>query len=159
MKQLTLQLVCLFFAAGLQAAPGPQPESTAATKTVALAKNLNTGAVRFQFLNAGKTAHKDSVLIIFDRYDHTGAGVIYKVFAQNDDNSIDVSDVPAGKYYVSIQCLGVHRDRLEKTVVIRSKKRQNMKIGLTELEEFSKDKVVIPAYHPDFASMTILKSR
>lgn len=154
MKQLIIYTLSLLFCAAVQADPGPRAATGSANiQSKAL---VNAGAVRFQFNNiTAADEHKDSVLIIFDRFDRTGAGVVYQVFAADNADGIDVSQVPAGKYYVTIQCLGLHRDRLEKVVTIKSQKSEKIRIQLTASEEFSKDKVIIPAYRPDFSDMDI----
>lgn len=159
MKQFTLYLVSLLFYAAAYADPGPvpAPAGSAAAGSKALVK---AGAVRFQFNNliAG-IGQQDSVLIIFDRYDHTGAGVVYQMFAPDAEHGITLPAVPAGKYYVTIECKGLHRDRMETLVTIKSKKSEKVRIKLSYSEVFSKDNVVIPAYHPAFSDMAILKFR
>jgi hypothetical protein len=168
MKQIYLYLACLLLVAAVHAEKGPRPEpgknaaetSATAKNAAALKLSLNQGTVQFRFNGVSiADEHKDSVLIIFDRYDHTGAGVIYKVFAADNDHCITIPEVPAGKYYVTIQCLGMHRDRLEKLITIKSKKNEKVRINLEEVEAFSKDKVVIPAYRPNFTEMAVLKTR
>ena len=159
MKQIYFYLVCLLFAASSQAAdrpePQPKPASTQAAKVAA-----NQGRIQFQFNNVTPNKeHKDSVLIIFDRANHTGAGIIFQVYSADEANCITIPDVPAGKYFVTIQCLGLHHDRMEKTVTIRSQKSEKVRINLEDSEEFSKDKVVIPAYRPDFANLAVLKTK
>jgi hypothetical protein len=161
MKQFTLYLASLLFCAAAYAGrgpvPTPAPAGTAATGSKALA---NVGAVRFQFKNfTAVNDQQDSVLIIFDRYDHTGAGVVYQLFATDAEHGITVPAVPAGKYYVTIECRGLHRDRMETLVTIKSKKSEKVQIKLEKTEVFSKDNVVIPAYHPAFSDMTILKTK
>jgi hypothetical protein len=159
MKQLFSYLACLLLSIAVRAGDGPIPAPTA-TSVVHAAKITNAGAVRFQFrhINAANE-HKDSVLIIFDRFDRTGAGVIFQVFAADSANSITIPAVPAGKYYVTIQCLGLHHDRLEKLVSIKAKKNEKVRIDLQASEAFSRDNVVIPAYRPKFSDMSILKSK
>jgi hypothetical protein len=159
MKQFTLYLASLLFCAAAYAGRGPVPTPTgsAVTESKALA---NAGAVRFQFNNIIAGAdHQDSVLIIFDRYDHTGAGVVYQMFAPDAEQGITLPAVPAGKYYVTIVCKGVHHDRMETLVTIKSKKSEKVRIKLEDSEVFSKDNVKIPVYRPSFADMTILKSK
>ncbi len=160
MKQLITYLTCLFFSVAVRAAgDGPTPVP-AASNSVKATKMVNAGAVRFEFNNnISAQDHKDSVLIIFDRFDHTGAGVIYQVYAASNDNSITIPEIPAGKYYVTIQCLGLHHDRLEKTISIKKQKNEKVKIELEASEVFSKDNVKIPAYRPNFSDLSILKSK
>ena len=158
MKQLFFNLCFLFFSVAVFAGDGPIP-APSATNAARTAKMVNAGAVRFQFNNISNADHKDSVLIIFDRFDHTGAGVIYQVFAADETNGIDVTAVPAGKYYVTIQCMGLHHDRLEKVVSIKKQKNEKVHIDLEASEAFSKDNVVIPATHFNLADLAILKSK
>ncbi|HEY4061257.1 MAG TPA: hypothetical protein VGM30_05125 [Puia sp.] len=171
MKQIYLFFTCLLFLATAHA-EGPQPEPgknavvmSTVTKTATVAQKQLTavkqGTIQFRFndLAVADESRQDSVLIIFDRYNHTGAGVVYQVFAADKDHCITIPAVPAGKYYVTIQCLGMHRDRVERLVTIKAKKNEKVRINLEEVEAFSKDKVVIPAYHPRFAEMAVLKTR
>jgi len=154
MKQLIIYTFSLLFCAAVQANPGPRVAAGSANiQSKAL---VNAGAVRFQFNNiTAADERKDSVLIIFDRFDHTGAGIVYRVFAADNADGIDVSEVPAGKYYVTIQCLGLHHDRLERLVTIKARKNEKVRIQLTASEEFSKDNVIIPAFRPDFSDMSV----
>ena len=90
MKQLITYLACLLFSVAVRAAgAGPLP-APAASNSAKATKMVNAGAVRFEFSNINAQDHKDSVLIIFDRFDHTGAGVIYQVYAAGNDNSITI---------------------------------------------------------------------
>lgn len=151
MKQIYLYLACLLYTLAAYADKSPKAKA---------AKVMAVGGVQFKLNNAmTATAHKDSVLIIFDRYDHTGAGVIYQVFYLDQDHNITIPAVPAGKYYVTLQYLGMHRDRLEKIIHIKSQKSETVKISLQDSEEFSKDKVVIPAYTPNFADLAVVRMK
>jgi hypothetical protein len=157
MKHFTLYLLGLLCYMGVQAAPEPEPvpaakDAAAATKTM-----VKNGAVRFQFTDFVLSRRKDSVLVIFDRYDRTGAGIVFKVFKADLDNGVTVPEVPAGKYFVTVQCLGLHRDRMEKKVVVKYNKNHTVNLALGDSQEFSKDKVVIPAYRFDITHMTVLK--
>ncbi len=160
MKQFILYLLSLVVCAAAAANPGPLPVpagTAAVTADKALAK---AGAIRFQFNKiAVSVEHKDSLLIIFDRYDHTGAGVVYQIFAADSAQGITIPQIPAGKYYVTIQGLGLHRDRMEKLITVKAKKNARVRISLGDLEEFSKENVVIPAYRPSFNDMVVMKSR
>jgi hypothetical protein len=158
MKQVTLYLFSLLLVAAAQAAPGPQPigNSSAVVETK---KAVKAGTIRFQFGNLTAAENKDSVLIIFDKYNRTGAGVVYQVFATDSTNGITIPAVPAGKYYVTIQCKGLHRDRIEKLVTIKAEKQEKLHIQLEAAELIAKEKIVIPAYRPGFSDMAILKSK
>ena len=158
MKHLTLYLTCLLISAAAFADRGHSPAPASNTATVNKAV-LNAGTVRLQF-NAMLTAddHQDSVLVIFDRYDHTGAGVVYQMFATDADQGITIPQVPAGKYYVTVECRGLHRDRMEMLVTVKSQKNEKVRIKLEDAEVYSKENVKIPNYNPSFANMTILKT-
>lgn len=153
MKQFILYLLTLAVCVAAEANPGPDPvparANAAATKVLA-----NVGAIRFQFDKIVTTQdHTDSVLVIFDRFDHTGAGVIYQLYAADAQQGIDISAVPAGKYYVTIKFLGVHRDEIDKVITVKSKKNEKVRIDLADTQVFSKDHVVIPAFRPDFSDL------
>jgi len=156
MKRLFASILFLACFASLQATAGPRPKAT----TAALHSNrsANAGAARFLIKNliAGME-ERDSILIIFDRYDHTGAGIVHQVFAADSDRSITVPDIAPGKYYVTVQCIGLHRDHLEKIVTIRSQRSETVRIKLTPSEAYSKNKVVIPAFHPDLSDLAVVR--
>jgi len=96
-------------------------------------------------------------LFIFDHYDLTGAGVIHQVFAADSDHSVTVPDIAPGKYYVTVQCIGLHRDHLEKIVTIRSQRSETVRVKLTPSEAYSKNNVVIPAFHPDASDFAFVR--
>lgn len=152
-KQLYLYLACLLLSLAVQAEKGPRAKSAA--KAVA-----KEGSVQFKFNNlAPADEHKDSVLIIFDRYDRTGAGVIYKVFAADESRNIAIEGVPAGKYYVTIQGLGLHRDRIETVVTVKARKSRERSIELEDVEEFTAGTVIIPPSGTDLASLSIVNMK
>jgi hypothetical protein len=158
MKRLSTTIIYLtcFFSAHASPGPGPKPEPSALNTNIL----ANVGAARFRFKNLmDGLEEKDSVLIIFDRYDHTGPGIVYQVFAADRDHGITVPTIPPGKYYVTVQCVGLHRDRLEKVVTIRSQRSETVRINLTPSEAFSKNNVVIPAFHPDLSNLAVVRFR
>lgn len=158
MKQFLSFVALLTLSIAALANDGPVPAPVAAA-SVKAAKSINAGAVRFQFNNINTNdQHKDSVLIIFDRFDHTGAGVIYRVFGADNENGVDIAEIPVGKYYVTIQCLGLHRDRLEKVLTIKNQRNEKVHVALAASEVFSKDNVVIPVFRPKLSDLSILSS-
>ena len=56
-----------------------------------------TGDLRIQFTDVDASFNQDSVLVILDKYDHKGPGVVYRVFAPDSQNSIRISAIPADK--------------------------------------------------------------
>jgi aspartokinase len=155
MKRLSTILISLAIFLSAQATPEPGPKVAKSKKNNALAI---AGAARFQFRNliAG-IEERDSMLIIFDRYDHTGAGIIRQVFAATSDESLTIDAIPPGKYYVTIQCIGLHRDQVEKVMTIRPNRSETMVIKLTLSEAYSKNDVVIPAFRPDPSNFSVVR--
>jgi hypothetical protein len=153
MKHFTLYISLIFCFAVARAERGPNDSSkTSVSKAVRTTKSAVTarGCVRLKFTShPGAPENKDSALVIFDRYNRTGAGVIFNVFVQDQDHAIIIPQVPAGKYFVTVQCLGLHHDRMEKIITVHAKKGKSINLQLEDAEEFSKDKVVIPAYKPN----------
>lgn len=150
MKQIYLYLACLLFSLAAHADKGHKADKAA----------VKAGSVEFKFNNlAPAEAHKDSVLIIFDRCNRTGAGVIYKVFFVDENGNIFIDGVPEGKYFVTIQGLGIHRDRRETVVTVKSQKNREMSVKMEDSEEFSKDNVVIPSSKTDLASLSIVNMK
>jgi len=152
MKQIYLYLACLLLSLAAHADKGPHAK---AEKVM-----VKQGSVQFKFNNlAPADAHKDSVLIIFDRCNRTGAGVVYKVFSADNDRNITIEGVPAGKYYVTIQGLGIHRDRTETVVTVKAQKNHQLSVSLEDSEEFSKEGVIIPSSRTDLASLSIVNMK
>ena len=52
----------------------------------------------------------DSVLVILDKFDHSGAGIVTKVFYPGANNQIVIEGLPAGKYYAEIYVLGFYKN-------------------------------------------------
>lgn len=152
MKQIYLYLACLLLSLAAHADKGPRAKSGKVM--------VQEGSVQFRFNNlAPADAHKDSVLIIFDRWNRTGAGVVYKVFSADNDRNITIEGVPAGKYFVTIQGLGIHRDRTETIVTVKAQKNHQFSISLEDSEEFSKESVIIPSSGTDLASLSIVNMK
>ena len=55
--------------------------------------------------------------------------------------------------------MGLHHDRLEKTITIKKNKNAKVNIALSVSELFSKDRVVIPETHTNLADLSILNSK
>ncbi len=69
-------------------------------------KDSSTVTIRLQNVS-DKLSKIDSVFVIFDRYDLRGAGIVKKVFYPDFENKIQVN-LPKGKYYLNIYCLGIY---------------------------------------------------
>jgi hypothetical protein len=119
-------------------------------------RNQQDGSAQLNIYNHSANYKKDSILVIYDRFDHSGAGVVLKVYHPRKDHTVTISDIPAGKYYVTIQWLGLHHDRMEKIVKIKKGKCEIIPVKLGESEEFSKGQVIIPAERLDWANLKVV---
>ena len=98
----------------------------------------------------------DSVYLIFDRCDGSGAGVIRQIF-HPAFNEIAVQ-VPKGKYFVDVYCLGTYCERLRDCVVrVKSRKTNKLLINLKETSFFTPGKVNIPQEQVDFSNLSITR--
>ena len=102
-----------------------------------------------------RSIKKNPVLVIYDRYDRRGAGVIYKVYFPAKDHSISIDGIPTGKYFVTIECMGSQHTRFETVVKIKSGKCATIPISMENSDEFSKNNVIIPIEHTDFSKLKI----
>jgi hypothetical protein len=99
----------------------------------------------------------DSVFIILDRYDRTGAGIVKKVFYPIN-NKIALS-IPKGKYYVDIFCLGVpDKEHFGKIINAKSNKGSKLFFKLRGSAPYTPGLSSIPQEKIDFSHLSILKS-
>lgn len=96
----------------------------------------------------------DSVFIILDRYDLTGAGTIKKVFYPSK-NHILIKNVPRGKYYVDVVCLGLYSEYFTRTTFITERRKNRLKFRLHRTEEYLPGSVSIPPYAFDLTKLAI----
>ena len=82
-----------------------------------------------------KDAPVDSVFVFFDRYNHTGAGIIKKVYYPKD-NKILIPDVPPGKYYIGMFCLGTHWQYFSEVTFVNKRRNNNIRFRLNRSELF-----------------------
>src|SRR5213075_1896161 len=70
--------------------------------------STDSSTITITLQNASDKLSKiDSVFVIFDRFDLRGAGVIKQVFYPDISNQIRIN-LPKGKYFVDIYCLGIY---------------------------------------------------
>jgi hypothetical protein len=158
MKQIYAFLALALLTSAAFGSEGPLP-APAVARSAKSTKIANAGAVRFEFTDIKGQDHTDSILVIFDKFDHTGAGIVFQIFAADNQNGINISEIPAGKYYVTIQCMGLHHDRLERKITVRKQKNERVTIELEPSEAFSKDNVKIPVSHKSLSSLSIINSK
>ncbi|THU39929.1 hypothetical protein FAM09_08525 [Niastella caeni] len=108
--------------------------------------------IRLQSRNL-KNPRVDSVLVIFDRYDHTGAGIVKSIYYPTD-NQFTIPDVPEGRYYISIYCLGFYRDVFNDLMFINKRHSNNLRYKLKRSEEFVPG-TFLPTIEIDFSNLAI----
>jgi hypothetical protein len=114
------------------------------------------GSTQFTISNHSANYKKDSLLIIYDRFDRSGAGVVFRIYHPKKDHTVTIDDIPAGKYFVTIQWLGLHHDRFEKIVKVKKGKCEIIPITLQDAQEFSPSKVIIPQERHDWANLRVV---
>lgn len=100
-----------------------------------------------------KNPRVDSVLVIFDRFDHTGAGIVKKIYYPTN-NQFTIPSVPEGRYYISIYCLGFYRDTFNDLMFVNKRHSNNLRYKLKPLEEFIPG-TFIPPIEIDFTNLAI----
>ena len=100
-----------------------------------------------------KNPRVDSVLVIFDRYDHTGAGIVKKIYHLTD-NQLTIPKVPAGRYYITIYCLGFYRDVFNDLLFVNKRHSNNLRYKLQQSEEYVPG-TFIPDMEIDFTNLAI----
>jgi hypothetical protein len=100
-----------------------------------------------------KNPRVDSVMVIFDRYDHTGAGVVKRKYYPTN-NQFTIPSVPEGRYYISIYCLGLYHDVFNDLMFINKRHSNNLTYKLDQSEEYVPGKF-IPAIEIDFTNLAI----
>ena len=157
MKALYLYIAFQFGLMNLWAENGHENSTVNTANTLVSAAKVKEGSAQFRFhTNSFNQANKDSVLVIYDRFDRSGAGIIHKVYYPSSDHTISINGIPAGKYFVTIQCLGMHRDRIEKVMTIKSNKCETLSVKVQDSDEYSKETVVIPVEHMDFSKLKVI---
>ncbi len=145
MKTLLIVLVGLTAYYSIQAEAGGKDKIKPLMGS--LSCRFNNHALRYH--------HKDSILIIFDGYDHSHAGALLQICHADSNHRVFIPEIPAGKYYVTIKFLGIHHDQWEKTIRIWSKRCGILKLRLENCEEFTKAE--LPAFTPDFADLSVVR--
>ena len=117
----------------------------------------DSGTIVITLQNASDKLSKiDSVFVIFDRYDLRGAGVIKKVFYPDIENKIRVN-LPKGKYYISIYCLGIYnKESFDRIISAKSKKERNILLRLQASALYQQGLAGMPGEHFDPSHLAIL---
>jgi hypothetical protein len=100
----------------------------------------------------------DSVFVIFDRYDLTGAGVVKKVFYPSN-NKIVIENVPKGKYYVDVYCIGVDHQNVTQVSTFNKRRGNKVSIPLKTFETYIPGTAVIPPSVIDPANLAVTRDK
>ena len=124
-------------------------------------KRADSVRVTIELNNAlNKQAPVDSVIVIFDRYNLTGAGTVKNVFYPVN-NRVVIENVPEGKFYITVICLGIYKDSFTEVSYVYEKRRNKnaFSFRLKEAEEFDPSAVSIPAEKINPLNLVILRNR
>lgn len=160
MKPLHTYIILQFAILSANAGTGQETAISSTVKKEAIADiKLKAGATEFRFRNFNfNRKRKDSFLVIYDRYDRSGAGIIKKVFYPGQDETILVNDIPSGKYFITVQRLGRHRQKFEKVSKVKSLKCETIVINIEDWDECTKEQIIIPKENTDFSKLSIFSS-
>lgn len=109
---------------------------------------------------ANKHAPVDSAYVIFDRFDRSGAGVVKRlVYPQK--NKIILDQIPEGKFFITVICLGIYKDTFSETSFIyeKRKNKNQFEFRLKKTEAYNPNNVYIPAEKIIPPYFSILRSR
>jgi len=119
-----------------------------------LAQKSSRDSLSVTILLKNKNITVDSVFIIFDRYDLTGAGVVKQVFYPSD-NKIVIEKVPKGKYYVDVFCIGVDHQNVTLVSTIGQRRSNKVFIPLKSFETYIPGTAIIPPSTIDFTNLVV----
>lgn len=123
-----------------------------------LAQKRLSDSISVTIVLKNKKINVDSVYIIFDRYDLTGAGVIKKVFYPSQ-NKVVIEKVPQGKYYVDVYCIGVDRQNFTQISTIGKRRSNKVSIPFKNFETYIPGTAVIPPSSFDFSNLMVTKKK
>lgn len=123
-------------------------------------KKLPTDSVdvTIRLTNTARAPFTDSVLVIFDRYDHSGAGVIKKKFFPVN-NQIVIVKVPPARYYIEISCLSAHREQFKELIFVNNRHSNVFTYRVNKSSTFTPGLATIPVEPIDFSKLEILKQQ
>ena len=108
-----------------------------------------------------KKAPVDSVIVIFDRYNLSGAGTIKKVYYPID-NKVVIENVPEGKFYITVICLGIYKDNFTEISYVYEKRRNKNSFNFRlkkNAEPYDPEDISIPSEKIDPLNLLILRKR
>jgi len=98
----------------------------------------------------------DSIYLVFDKFDHSGAGIVKQKFYPTD-NTIRLT-IPKGKYYVNIVCLGLFiGENFDRIINAKENKENIVSIKLREPALFTPGLAYIPEEKIDLSNLMVTR--
>ena len=114
-------------------------------------KKKEAEAINFTFQlksPSGRFGGVDSALIILDKFDLTGAGVVMKVVAVDSTHQLNLTEVPPGKYYADIYTYGLCRQYIPVVITVtgnsKKQKTNSTNITIADADSYVRGQAVIP---------------
>jgi len=141
---VTLMLCASIITRAGEKKPPPKEGNSGST-----AKAVNKTTVINYTLHIDNTINKnstvDSVLVIFDKFDRSGAGIVKKVFYPDAENQIVIKDLPVGKYYADIYVLGIYNKHFSSIIkTVKSGGKNSAHLKLDYKDTYTPGKAYLP---------------
>lgn len=128
------------------------------TTNIASAQKSSSDSLSVTIFLKNKDVVVDSVYIIFDRYDLTGAGVIKKIFYPSD-NKVVIEKVPKGKYFVDVYCIGIDHQNYTRVSTIGKRRTNKVTFPLRNFETYIPGTAIIPSSIIDPNNLVVTQKR
>jgi len=122
------------------------------------AQKLSSDSISVTILLRNKNLVVDSVYIVFDRYDLTGAGVIKNIYYPSR-NQVVIEKVPKGKYYVDVHCIGIGHKNYTKVSTIGRRRSNKVTVPLETYEVYIPGTAIIPASIIDLNNLVVTQKK
>jgi hypothetical protein len=105
---------------------------------------------------ANSQAQVDSVYLIFDRWDLTGAGLVKKIYYP-EKNTIKLEKVPKGRYYIEVICLGNYPGHFNKEIMAHPRASSRFSFRIKRQEYYLAGTAYIPREQVDFSNLSVTR--
>ena len=105
---------------------------------------------------ANSQAQVDSVYLVFDRWDLTGAGLVKKIYYP-EKNTIKLEKLPKGRYYIEVICLGNYPGHFSKEIMAHPRASSRFSFKLKRQEYYLAGTAYIPSQRIDFSNLSVTR--
>jgi hypothetical protein len=105
---------------------------------------------------ANSQAQVDSVYLVFDRWDLTGAGLVKKIYYP-EKNTIKLEKLPKGRYYIEVICLGNYPGHFNKEIMAHPRASSRFSFKLKRQEYYLAGTAYIPSQRIDFSNLSVTR--